>query len=239
LSDGGAVGVRRAPAALGGRGDAKSRFRAPGALPLLASVLALVPLALLLRDAATGNLGVEPVEALTRRTGWWGLTLLVVTLAVTPVRRITGWNRLIQIRKPLGLIAFAYVLLHFLNYIVIDQWFGWPYIVEDILERPFITAGFLAFLLLVPLAATPTRGAIRRLGGRRWQLLHRLIYPAAGLAVLHYFWLVKADTSKPLLFAGIVGILLLLRLPVPATLRGSTRAGADPLVPGEAGRRPA
>jgi methionine sulfoxide reductase heme-binding subunit len=185
------------------------------ALVPLASALALVPLGLLLWDTATGGLGAEPVEALVRRTGWWALTLLVATLAVTPLRRLTGWNPLIKVRKPLGLIAFGYASLHLLSYVVIDQWFGITYIIDDILNRPFITAGFTAFLLLVPLALTSRRDSIRRLGGRRWQRIHRLIYPAALLAVLHYYWLVKADTSRPLLFAGIVVVLLLLRLPIP------------------------
>jgi methionine sulfoxide reductase heme-binding subunit len=182
--------------------------------------MALLPLAWLAADAVLGRLGVEPVEVVIRRSGWWSLFLLVATLAVTPVRRLSGWNRLIQVRRPLGVIAFGYAALHFLLYIGLDQGFGWSYIVEDILERPFITAGFLAFLLLIPLAATSTRDSIRRLGGKRWQRLHRLVYPAAVLAVLHFFWLVKADTRQPLIFAGILALLLALRLPIGA---GSSR----------------
>jgi sulfoxide reductase heme-binding subunit YedZ len=192
-------------------------------LPLgrIATVLVLIPLALLVYDGFTGNLGVDPVEAIERRTGWWALTFLLATLAVTPVRRLTGWNRLITVRKTLGLASFGYVCLHFANYIVLDQWFGWSYIVEDILERPFITAGFTAFLLLIPLAATSTRSAIRRMG-KRWQRLHRLIYLAAPLGVLHYFWLVKADTRPPLLYAAILFTLLAFRL----RLRHSGRQAA-------------
>jgi methionine sulfoxide reductase heme-binding subunit len=168
----------------------------------------LFPFLKLLWDAGTGGLGVEPVEALLRRTGWWALTLLVATLAVTPLRRLSGWNRLITLRKPLGLIAFFYATTHFLVYVGVDQFFGISYILSDILERPFITVGFLAFLLLVPLAATSRREAIRRMGGKRWRRLHRLIYPAALLGVLHYYWLVKADTTRPLLFAALVIVLL-------------------------------
>jgi sulfoxide reductase heme-binding subunit YedZ len=194
------------------------------ALPLIAVLLALIPLAKLGFDAATGGLGVEPVERLIRRTGWWGLTLLVATLAVTPVRRLTGWNQLIKVRKPLGLMAFFYVCLHLLSYVVIDQFFGFSYILEDILERPFITAGFTAFLLLVPLAATSTKRAVRWLGGKRWRRLHRLIYPASLLAVLHYFWLVKADTRPPLLYAAIVITLLLLRVRLPVRARSANRS---------------
>jgi methionine sulfoxide reductase heme-binding subunit len=189
----------------------------PRRLPLgtFAAVLAFVPLANILFDAATGDLGVEPVEALVRRTGWWALTLLIATLAVTPVRRLTGWNRLIQIRRPVGVIAFVYAVTHFVVYVAIKQWFALSYIIEDILERPFITAGFTAMCLLVPLAATSTRNSIRKLGGKRWQRLHRLIYPAAMLGVLHYFWLVKADTRPPLLYAAILATLLLMRLKLP------------------------
>ncbi len=191
-----------------------ARRARPNRLEVAAALALTLPLLGILFDAATGGLGAEPVEALIRRTGWWGLTLLVATLAVTPVRRLTGWNRLIVLRRPLGVAAFWYALLHFLVYVTIDQWFAIEYIIEDVLERPFITAGFVALLLLVPLAATSTRDSIRRLGGRRWRRLHRLVYPAALLGVLHYYWLVKADTRPPLLYAAIVVALLLLRLPI-------------------------
>jgi methionine sulfoxide reductase heme-binding subunit len=175
---------------------------------------ALLPLALLVYDTLTDGLGAEPIETLTHRTGWWGLTLLLATLAVTPVRRLTGWNRIIGVRRLLGLWAFAYVVLHFAIYLV-DQELVLVYITEDVLERPYITVGFAAFLLLIPLAVTSTRGMIRRLGGRRWQLLHRLVYLAAALGVLHFLWLVKADVREPLVFGGVLLVLLLLRLPLP------------------------
>src|SRR5690606_38093966 len=140
-----------------------SRFDARKALPKIATLLAFVPFVKLVWDAGTGGLGVEPVEQLIRRTGWWAVTLLGLTLAVTPVRRISSWNRLIALRRPLGLMAFFYACLHLTSYVAIDQFFGFSYILDDILERPFITAGFTAFLLLVPLAASSTKKAIRRL----------------------------------------------------------------------------
>jgi methionine sulfoxide reductase heme-binding subunit len=173
---------------------------------------ALLPLALLVHGAVTDGLGADPIETLTHRTGWWGLTLLLATLAVTPVRRLTGWNRVIGVRRLLGLFAFFYVALHFAVYLL-DQELALAYIAVDVLERPYITAGFAAFVLLVPLAVTSTRGMIRRLGGKRWQRLHRLVYLSAALAVLHFLWLVKADVREPLLFGGVLLLLLALRLP--------------------------
>jgi sulfoxide reductase heme-binding subunit YedZ len=170
-------------------------------------VLGLLPLALLVYDGWTNNLTAEPIKEITLRTGWWALTLLLATLAVTPLRRLSGWNPLIQLRKPLGLFAFFYASLHVLTYFGLDQLFELRYLLEDVLERPYITVGFVAWLLLVPLAVTSTKGWIRRLG-RRWQVLHRLIYPAAGLAVLHFFWSVKADILEPLVFAVILAVLL-------------------------------
>jgi methionine sulfoxide reductase heme-binding subunit len=153
-----------------------------------------------------------------------------VTLAVTPVRRITGWNRLAPLRRPLGLFAFFYAALHFLTYLVLDQFFAFRMIFEDIAKRPFITAGFGALLLLVPLAVTSTRGWIRRLG-RDWTRLHRLVYVAAGLAVLHFYWKrsAKADVGEPLLFAGVLAALLAVRLVIAGGRwrRVRREAGAD------------
>lgn len=178
---------------------------------------ALVPLGLLLWRAATDRLGAEPIEEITHWTGFWALTLLMVSLAVTPVRRLTGWNPIIQVRRPLGLFAFFYAVLHLLTYLVLDQFFAWDPIVEDVLERPYITVGTLALLLMVPLALTSTKGWIRRLG-KRWQRLHRLVYASAALGVLHFFWLVKADLREPLIFAGVLAVLLLLRTPLARRL---------------------
>jgi sulfoxide reductase heme-binding subunit YedZ len=175
-------------------------------------VLALLPLGVLVWDGFTDGLGAEPIEEITHRTGFTALTMLMITLAVTPARKLTGWNQLIQHRRLLGLFAFFYATLHFSTYLF-DQFFSLSYIIEDVLERPYITVGFVAFLLLIPLALTSTKGMIRRVGGKRWQRLHRLIYLAAALGVLHFLWLVKADLREPLMFAGILALLLALRIP--------------------------
>lgn len=179
----------------------------------------LLPLVLLVAAIFTGSIGPEPIEEVTHRTGKAALVLLMATLAVTPVRKLTGWNQAIGARRPLGLFAFFYACLHFLTYMV-DQGFDPGYIVEDVVERPYVTAGFTALLLLAPLAVTSTRGWIRRLG-KRWQKLHRLVYIAGGLAVVHFLWLVKADLREPLIWAAVFGALMLFRLPL---LRGRRKA---------------
>ena len=176
----------------------------------------LTPVAILLYRTATNDLGPNPIEEVTHETGDWALILLLVTLGVTPLRRLTGWNQLAGLRRPLGLFAFFYATLHFLTYLVLDQFFGFEYIIDDIRERPYITVGFTAFVLLIPLAVTSTKGWIRRLG-RRWTKLHRLIYVCAALGVLHYVWVVKADLRRPLVFAAILALLLLLRTPPART----------------------
>ena len=185
--------------------------RALGRIKAALFVLALVPLARLVAAAFTGGLGVNPIEFVTRSTGTWTLSLLLITLAVTPLRRVTGWNWLIRLRRMLGLFAFFYACLHFTTYLWLDQFFDAAAIAKDIVKRPFITVGMATFLLLVPLAATSTNAMIRRLGGRRWQRLHRLIYPAALLAVLHFTWMVKVDITEPALYGALVAILLGLR----------------------------
>ncbi len=157
--------------------------------------------------AAARALGANPVEKIQDTLGIWGLRLLLATLLVTPLRVIVGWSRLQLFRRMLGLFAFFYVAMHFAWYLFVDQAFAWSQLLADIAKRPFITAGFLAFVLLVPLAATSTQGAMRRLG-RRWQKLHRLVYPAAVLGCVHYWWQVKADVREPLVYAGIAAILL-------------------------------
>lgn len=172
---------------------------------------ALIPLALLGLDALQGNLGANPIEEITHRTGLWTLILLLVTLSITPLRRIVGIQRLIQFRRMIGLFAFFYGFLHFTTYIWLDQFFDTHSIVKDVYKRPFITAGFTAFVLLVPLAITSTKGWIRRLG-KRWQLLHRLIYLSAGAGVIHFIWLVKADLREPLIYATIFGGLMAVRV---------------------------
>jgi len=172
----------------------------------------LLPLVSLVHGLLNDSLGANPIEAVTRGLGEWTLRLLLLTLAVTPLRRLTGLPWLIQFRRMLGLYTFFYAALHLLSYVWLDQFFDWGEIWKDILKRPFITVGFAAFLLLVPLAATSTHAMIRRLGGRRWRSLHRSIYPIAVLGVLHYWWLVKKDVTQPAIYAALLAILLGLRL---------------------------
>jgi methionine sulfoxide reductase heme-binding subunit len=159
----------------------------------------------------TGRLGINPVEDLELTTGIWALRFLVFTLLVTPVRRVTGWNRIIQYRRMLGLFAFFYASVHFAIYIGVDQFFAFEFILKDVAKRPFITMGFTAFVLMIPLAVTSTKGWIRRLG-RRWQVLHRLIYVSGACAAIHYLWKVKVIIGSPVYYAVAVGLLLAFRL---------------------------
>lgn len=174
--------------------------------------LGLVPLGWLVADGLGGRLGANPIEEITHRTGDWTIRLLLATLAVTPLRRITGWNRLIRFRRTIGLLAFSYACVHFLTYVGLDQGFALAYVGEDIAKRPYITVGFAAFVMLIPLAVTSTQGWVRRLGGRRWNALHRLIYVAAACGVLHYLWLVKGDQWTPVYYATVLVLLLALRV---------------------------
>jgi sulfoxide reductase heme-binding subunit YedZ len=173
---------------------------------------ALVPAVLLVKDALGDDLGANPIEAITLTTGRWALRFLLATLAVTPLRRLTGWHAIIRFRRLLGLFAFFYASLHFLTYIVLDHFFDWESIAADILDRRFITAGFLAFVLLVPLAITSTAGWIRRLGGRNWQRLHLLIHVTAVCAIVHFLWKVKVITADPLRYAAALAVLLAFRV---------------------------
>ena len=173
---------------------------------------ALIPLARLVWGAWAGALGANPIEVITRATGEWTLIMLLVTLAVTPLRRITGANWLLRLRRMLGLTAFLYGCLHLITYVWLDQFFDLSAIVRDIVKRPFITAGFTAFVLLVPLALTSTDAMVRRLGARRWLALHRLVYVAAAVGVVHYWWLVKADLREPMFYAAVLAALLAARL---------------------------
>lgn len=175
--------------------------------PLL-FVLALGPLARLLVLGFTDGLGANPIEFITRSTGTWTLALLLVTLSITPLRQLTGLNWLIRLRRMLGLYAFFYACLHLTTYIWLDQFFDVSAMLRDVIKRPFITAGALTFILLVPLAVTSTDAMLRRLGGKRWQRLHRLVYVSAVTAVLHFLWLVKKDLSEPLVYAGVLAALL-------------------------------
>ena len=189
-----------------------SRDRIAAVKPLVFAAC-LVPLALLAWDTAQGTLGPDPVAALEHRTGLWALRLLLLTLAVTPLRRFTGWHKAVRFRRMLGLFAFFYASVHLTIYVVVDLGGFWSQLFEEIVKRPYITVGFAAWLMLVPLALTSTQGMMRRLG-RRWQLLHRLVYPAALCGVLHFLWLVKADHREPALYVGIFTVLMLLRMPL-------------------------
>jgi len=172
------------------------------------------PLAFLAARAYNGQLGANPVEFLQHFSGDWTLRFLLITLAVTPLRKLLNLPDLIRFRRMFGLFAFFYVCLHFLTYIGPDQAFSFAGMLKDVAKRPFITVGFAGFLLLIPLAITSTSGWIRRLGGKNWQSLHRLIYVAALCGVVHYYWLVKSDHRLPLLYAAILAVLLLYRLAV-------------------------
>jgi len=179
-----------------------SRLFRPGVF-----LLCLVPLLWMVADGLTDGLGANPIETITRRTGDWTLRLLLITLSATPARWLFGWSWPLRLRRMLGLYAFFYACLHFLTYLVLDQFFDWGEIAADILKRPYITIGFAAFVMLIPLALTSSRAMMRRLG-RRWSQLHQLVYVVATAGVFHYLWLVKADTRLPLLYAFILLLLL-------------------------------
>lgn len=189
-----------------------SQQKLVAAIKMVLFPAALLPFARLVAAGAGGHLGANPIEKITRDTGWWTLTLLLLTLTMTPLRRLSGWSGWVRLRRMLGLFAFFYACLHFSTYLVLDQFFDWPAILKDIAKRPYITVGFSAFLLLIPLAVTSTEGMIRRLGGRAWRQLHRLVYVAAFAGVVHFTWLVKKDLTRPLIFAASLAALLGMRL---------------------------
>lgn len=174
-------------------------------------ILALVPLALLIFNVSTGRTSANPAEDILLTTGIWAFRFLLATLAVTPIRRLTGWNRIIQYRRMLGLFAFFYASVHLFSYFAFDRLFAFGEVLADIAKRPFITAGMGAYALMVPLALTSTKGWIRRLG-RRWQLLHRLVYLSAAAAALHFIWKVKVAFGEPVYYAGVLAVLLGFRL---------------------------
>lgn len=171
-------------------------------------LLGCYPLLRLIFLGLSDGLGTNPVEFITHSTGTWTLVGLMLTLTVTPLRQLTGWHSLIRVRRMLGLFSFFYACLHFITYIWLDQFFDVAAMLKDVYKRPFITVGFTAFVLLIPLALTSSNGMIRRLGAKRWQMLHRLVYVIAILGVLHYAWLVKKDLTQPLIYAGILTVLL-------------------------------
>ena len=195
----------------------------------------LIPLGLLVWRAFAGGLTANPIEYITHRTGDWTLRFLLISLAVTPARRLTGWAWLASFRRMLGLFAFFYATLHFSTYLVLDFFFAFDLIVEDIVERRYVTAGFFGFVSLIPLAVTSTKGMVRRLGGKRWRRLHRLVYVAAAAGVVHYLWLVRIDIVPPLAYAAVLTVLLGLRLWFRYAAQPG-RAYRTPRVPADASR---
>ncbi|HJV82535.1 protein-methionine-sulfoxide reductase heme-binding subunit MsrQ [Noviherbaspirillum sp.] len=175
---------------------------------------ALLPFARLVLFAFTDRLGANPIEFITRNTGDWTFYFLCLTLAVTPLRRLSKWHWLIKLRRMLGLFAFFYAVLHFTTFLWFDHFFDVDEMLRDVAKRPFITVGFAAFLLLIPLAVTSTNAMVRRLGGKRWQWLHRAVYLIASLGILHFWWMKagKHDFAQPILYGSIVGLLLLMRV---------------------------
>ncbi len=172
----------------------------------------LLPLARLAWKGLHDGLGANPIEVITHSTGLWTLIFLLVTLSVTPIRKLLGWPELIRFRRMLGLYAFFYGCLHFVTYIWLDKFFDLHDMAKDVVKRPFITVGFAGFVLMIPLAVTSTRRMIQRLGGKRWQWLHRLVYLSALAGVVHFYWLVKRDVTLPVIYGGILAVLLAYRL---------------------------
>lgn len=181
------------------------------ALKFVVFPLCLVPLALLAWKGFQGDLGANPIEVITHSTGDWTIIFLLITLGITPLRRISGQNWLIRFRRMMGLYAFFYVVLHFTTYIWLDKFFDLQEMLHDVVKRPFITAGFTAFVLMIPLALTSTKGWIRRLG-KRWAVLHKLVYVSAIAGAVHYLWLVKSAITRPVTYLTIVGVLLAVRV---------------------------
>lgn len=196
----------------------------------------LVPLGMLLWRGYRNDLTLNPVEYVEHRTGDWILRFLCITLAITPLRKVLHLPELIRYRRMMGLFAFFYALLHFSTWLGVDRYFQWSLILDDIGKRPYITVGFTGFVLLVPLAITSTAGWIRRLGGKRWQMLHRAVYFAAIAGVIHYYWQVKSDVRKPIEYGVIVGVLLLWRVGnwiVGWRKAGRARAARDEVITAE------
>jgi sulfoxide reductase heme-binding subunit YedZ len=175
-------------------------------------LVCLIPAGLLIRGAITGNLSSNPTQFLEHATGDWTLRFLAITLSISPLRKILGLPQLIRFRRMLGLFAFFYVFCHFCIYLGLDQVLDFHGVWADVMKRRYITVGFTGFVLMIPLAVTSTAGWIRRLGGKRWQMLHRLIYVSAVAGVIHYYWLVKSDVHLPLEYAGVIGVLLAWRV---------------------------
>jgi sulfoxide reductase heme-binding subunit YedZ len=208
--------------------------RQVSAIKAVIFALGLIPVSKMAYLTISGQL-VEPLEHITRGTGDWVLYFLCITLAVTPLRKLTGWNWLVKLRREVGLFAFFYAFLHFMTFLWFDHFFDFAEMWKDVLKRPFITVGFIAFVLLIPLAVTSTNGMIKRLGGKRWQWLHRLIYIIAPLGILHFWWMKagKHDFQQPIIFGAVVALLLGVRIywklakPAPrAPLAADARRGS-------------
>ncbi|HEY5291798.1 MAG TPA: protein-methionine-sulfoxide reductase heme-binding subunit MsrQ [Burkholderiales bacterium] len=199
-----------------------------GWVKVAAFMLCLGPLARLVIGVFTRALGANPIEVITRSTGTWTLALLLITLGVTPLRKIAGWNWLLRLRRMLGLYAFFYAFLHFITYIWLDQFFDLAAMVKDVIKRPFITIGFTSFLLLIPLAATSTSAMVKRLGAKNWLVLHRLVYAVAVGGVVHFWWLVKRDITEPAIYAAVLVVLLGMRLLFLARERAAIAAPVRP-----------
>lgn len=215
-------GARPGPAGLSAH-LARSRWLNP-----VAVIIALAPLAWLALGFFTGRLGANPIEEILNRLGWWALFLLTASLACTPAKILlrSGWP--VRLRRTLGLLAFFYAALHLAFYVGVDRFFNWPVILQDLTRRRFQVVGFLAFLILAPLAVTSTRGMIRRLGNRRWKRLHRLVYLAAALGVVHFAWRVKADAREPFIFGAVLAGLLAIRWIGRIRRRRGERPGPAP-----------
>jgi sulfoxide reductase heme-binding subunit YedZ len=198
------------------------------ALKTGAFVLSLVPLGLLVWKGLHEQLGANPVDVITRATGKWTLMFLLITLSITPLRKLAGMPWLVRFRRPLGLFAFFYGTLHLTTYVWLDKFFDTSEMLHDILKRKFITAGMTAFAMMLPLAVTSTKGWIRRMGGKRWQALHRLIYVSAAAGVIHFIWLVKADLRRPLTYGAVLAVLLTYRVAV--WIMGKSKPATQPLV---------
>ena len=190
-------------------------------------LVALVPAARIVAQIFLGGLGANPIEEIQHRTGDWTLNFLVLTLSITPLRRLFGWGWIVPYRRTLGLIAFFYATTHLLNYMVLDLFFDWGEIAEDIIERPYITIGMAAFVALIPLAVTSTKGWIKRLGGRRWNRLHQLIYFVAVAGTIHYWLSVKKDIALPLTYALVFTVLFAIRIGFGVRDRRRRAAAAD------------
>jgi methionine sulfoxide reductase heme-binding subunit len=186
--------------------------RQRAAIKVVVFVVCLIPLARLAWGAWNDTLGANPIEFIIRALGDWGLRFVLITLAVTPLRKLSGWNWLIALRRMLGLYAFFYAALHLSAYLWVDQFFDWIAIAKDIIKRPFITVGMLTFAILVPLAITSNNAMIRRMGAQRWQTLHRAVYAIGILGVLHFWWMVKLNITQPVIYAAVLTFLLATRL---------------------------